>query len=118
MALAVLLAILAGVATGVLFVVLAEVFDHIYRSSGQVARTLGLPMLEAIDEIVTPKDRRYLFVRNVVLTPLVVACFIGCTGLAGSMAFLSLEQPWTYQKLRKIPEAALHLFAHLSPEQG
>lgn len=113
----VLLAILAGVATGVLFVVLAEVFDHVYRSSGQVARTLGLPMLEAIDEIVTPKDRRYLFVRRVVLTPLVVACFIGCTGLAGSMAFLSIEQPWTYQKLRKIPEAALHLFAHVSPKK-
>jgi capsular polysaccharide biosynthesis protein len=49
----VLLALLAGIASGIAFVVLAEVFDHVYRSSGQVARSLGLPMLETIDEIVT-----------------------------------------------------------------
>lgn len=107
----VLLALLAGVATGVVFVVLAEVFDHIFRSSGQVARTLGLPLLEAIDEIVTAQDRRYLFVKNAVLTPLVVVCFVAFTSLTGSMAYLSIEQPWTYQKIRKIPQAALQLFA-------
>lgn len=107
----VLLALLAGVGAGVTFVVLAEIFDHVYRSSGRVARSLGLPMLESIDEIVTPQDRRHLFLRRVVLIPLVVVCFIGLTGLTGSMAYLSLEQPWTYQRLIKIPHAAIRLFA-------
>lgn len=107
----VLLALLAGVASGVMFVVFAEIFDHVYRSSGQVGRSLGLPMLEAIDEIVTAQDRRYLFVRRAVVTPLVVVCFVALTGLSGSMAYLSIERPWTYEKLRKIPQAALRLFA-------
>jgi len=26
------------------------------------------------------------------------------------MAYLSITQPWTYQKIRNVPEAALHLF--------
>ena len=107
----VLLALLAGIASGGVFVVLTEVFDHVYRSSGHVARSLGLPMLESIDEIVTGQDRRYLFVRNAVIIPLMVFCFIGLTGLTGSMAYLSIERPWAYQKIRKIPQAALQLFA-------
>lgn len=106
-----MLALLAGIATGTGFVVLSEIFDHVYRSSGQVARSLGLPMLESIDEIVTPQDRRYLFVRRAVFAPLIVVIFAGVTSLAGTMAYLSIEQPWTYQKIRKIPDAAIRLFA-------
>jgi len=106
----VLLALLAGAVTGALFVVLAEVFDNVYRSSGQVARGLGLPMLESVDEIVTAQDRRRIFVRKAVATPAVVVCLIGLTGLAGSMAYLSIERPWAYQKVRKIPQAALQWF--------
>jgi uncharacterized protein involved in exopolysaccharide biosynthesis len=106
-----LLALIAGLASGVVFVVLAEIFDHVYRSSGQVARSLGLPMLEAIDEIVTAQDRRALFVQRTLVTPVVVIGFIALTGLTGSMAYLSIERPWTYEKLRKIPETALKLFA-------
>ena len=112
-----LLALMAGISSGIVMVILAEVVDHVYRSSGQVARTLGLPMLESIDEIITSEDRRHLFVRKAVLTPLIVVCFIGLVGLTGSMAYLSIEQPWTYQKIRKIPEAAVGLFA-LDPPDG
>ncbi len=112
----VLLSLLAGLATGVVFVVLAEVFDHVYRASGQVARSLGLPLLESIDEIITAKDRRYLFLRRAVVTPLIVTCLVGLTGFVGSMAYLSIEQPWTYQKIRKIPQAAVRLFADQPPD--
>jgi hypothetical protein len=107
----VLLALLAGVATGILFLILAEVFDHVYRSSSQVARSLGLPILESIDEIVTAEDRRCRFLSGAVLSPLVVVCFLGLAGVTGSMAYLSIEQPSTYQRLRRIPEAAIRLFA-------
>jgi len=112
----VLLALAAGLAAGALFVILAELIDHVYRSSGQVARSLGLPMLEAIDEIVTAQDRRRLFVRRAVVMPVLLVGFVGFTGLAGSLAYCSIAQPWTYQKLRKIPAAALELFIETTPQ--
>ncbi len=111
----VLLALLAGLGTGIVFVILAEIFDHTYRSSSRVARSLGIPILESIDEIVTARDRRSLFLRRAVLTPLVVACFIGLTGFTGSMAYLSLERPWAYQRIKGLPQAALHLFTGDTP---
>ncbi|MFQ5493802.1 MAG: GumC family protein [Phycisphaerae bacterium] len=107
----VILALVAGIATGALFVILAEVFDHVYRSSTQVARSLGLPMLESIDEIVTSEDRRYLFLRRVVVSPIVIVCFVGLTGFAGSMAYLSIEQPAAYQSINRVSRAFLDLFA-------
>lgn len=106
----ILLALLAGVAAGVAFVILAELFDHVYRSSTQVARSLGMPILEAVDEIVTSHDRRKLLVQRAVVTPLVLIICFGLTGITGAMAYLSINQPWTYQKLRNIPQAALDLF--------
>lgn len=109
----VLLALLAGVIAGVIFVVLAEVLDHVFRSSGQVGRSLGLPILEAIDEIVTGNDRRRLLVHRVVLSPVLVILFVACTGLSGSMAYLSITRPWTYQRIRNIPNAALNLFIEM-----
>ncbi len=110
----VLISLLAGIAVGVVFIVLAEVFDHILRSSNQVARGLGLPLLESIDEIITTHDRRRLFVRKVVVSPLVIACFMGLTGLTGSMAYLSLERPSAYQRMSRVPRAVLQLFANTS----
>lgn len=105
------LSLMAGLAAGIIFVVLAEVFDQVLRSSSHVARALGLPMLETIDEIVTSVDRRRLFVRRVVVTPLVVSCFAGVTVLSGSLAYLSLEKPRTYQRMSRVPRAVLGLFA-------
>lgn len=105
-----LLATVAGLVAGVICVILGELFDNVFRSSGQVARSLGLPMLEAIDEIVTVQDRRKALLRRLVVSPILVLSCVALTGLAGSMAYLSISQPWTYQSLRKIPNAALRLF--------
>ena len=107
----ILLSILLGVAAGVVFVILAEVMDHVYRSSAQVARSLGLPILDAIDEIVTAQDRRRILVHRMVVTPIVIGMGLALTTLTGSMAYLSLRQPTAYEKLRRIPEAALEFFA-------
>lgn len=111
----VLLALFSGLATGIVFVVLAEVFDHVFRTSSQVARGLGLPLLESIDEIVTAHDRRRRLLQRAVLTPIVVTCFVTLTLLTGAMAYLSIERPATFEKLRKFPEAAIHLFAGEPP---
>ncbi len=106
----VLLALLAGLAAGVAFVVMAEMLDNVFRGSTQVSRDLGLPILETIDEIVTGQDRRRLLVQRAVVTPLVVMSCLALTGLTGSMAYLSITQPWAHQQIRKIPQAAIELF--------
>jgi len=106
----ILLSLLMGVVAGAVFVVLGELFDNIYRSSGQVAKSLGLPILEAIDEIVTAHDRRRILVYRAVAAPVIVATCLGLTLMTGSLAYLSLTQPRTYQRMRSIPQAALEIF--------
>ena len=101
-----ILAIMVGVAVGIGCVILAEILDRAYRSSGQVARSLGLPILEAIDEIVTTQDRRRILVRRAVIGPLVLLALAATTGLTGSMAYLSIQKPSAYERLRRIPVAA------------
>ncbi len=110
-----LLAILAGLTAGSVFVVLAEIFDHVYRSSAQVAKSLGLPILDAIDEIVTSKDRRRRLLNRTVLAPMIVSAFLFITGTAGTMAYLSIQKPWTYEKLRTIPHKTLQYFTNHKP---
>ncbi|MBI4719018.1 MAG: hypothetical protein HY763_14525 [Planctomycetes bacterium] len=107
----ILLALLSGVAAGALFVVLAEVMDHVYRSSGQVARSLGLPILETIDVIITSRDRRRLLIEQTVVAPLILAGFLSLSAFTGTMAYLSIQRPWTFQRIREFPQAAMRLFA-------
>ncbi len=107
-----LLAVLAGIAAGAVFVVLAEIFDHVYRSSAHVAKSLGLPILDAIDEIVTSQDRRRRLLSRTVLAPVMVTAFLLITGVAGTMAYLSIQKPWTYEKLRTIPSKTLQYFTN------
>lgn len=112
----VLLAILAGAAAGAVFVILAELIDNVFRGSAQVSRNLGIPILEAIDEIVTGQDRRRKLIQRAVVSPVIILICLGTTGLTGSMAYLSIRQPWTYQKIRNIPQAALELFVNISED--
>ena len=107
----VVLSLIIGCAFGAIFVILAEVIDHVYRSSGQVAKSLGLPILEAIDEIVTAQDRRRLLIRRAVYAPLMLACSLGLTITTASMAYLSLNAPATYERLMRIPRAAVEFVA-------
>jgi len=113
----VLLAALAGLAAGVICVILGEILDHVYRTSTQVARSLGVPILEAIDEIITAPDRRSLLIRRAVVTPLIIISLTAATGLSGSMAYVSLQRPWRYQQLQRIPQAAARFFG-FAPESG
>ncbi|MBU0716736.1 MAG: hypothetical protein KJ749_00675, partial [Planctomycetes bacterium] len=113
----VLLALFAGVAAGAIFVVLAEVLDNIYRSAGRVSRSLGLPILDAIDEIVTSRDRRRALVRRTVVTPIVVGLCLSLTIVTGSVAYLSIQQPHTYKRVQEIPRAAFELLAGSMPPE-
>lgn len=107
-----LLALLAGLGAGALFVVLAEVFDHVYRNTGHISRGLGIPVLETIDEIVTAADRRRLFFKRVVIAPIAIAVCLGLPAATGALAYLSIERPWTYERVMKIPKQAIERIAY------
>lgn len=102
----IMMAIMIGVGTGAIFILLAEVFDNIIRSSHQVSRTLGIPILESIDEIVTARDKRRRLIRRTVLLPILMVVGVGSVVTSGTMAYLSLERPWTYEKIKHLPEKA------------
>jgi hypothetical protein len=110
-----MMALLAGIATGVGFVILAEVLDRIYRSSAQVARSLGLPVLDMIDEIVTAQDRRRIFLRRVVATPLILIVCGGLLIATGSLAYLSIQRPHAYEQIQRVPRAAIDYLTGTMP---
>jgi hypothetical protein len=105
------------VATGTLFVVIAELFDRRFRTLAQATRALGLPILECIDEIVTPPERRRRFLRRAVLVPAVTILLVGVVGVSGGLSYLSLNRPETYQRVMRVPRSA---WAHVagSTDQG
>lgn len=89
----VILALLAGLAAGVVCVVVTEVMDQVYRSPTQVARSLGLPLLETIDLILTSQDRRRLLLRRSALVPVVLLSLAAVTCGSGALAYRSLAKP-------------------------
>ena len=92
-------------------VILAEILDNVYRSSGHVARSLGIPILESVDEIITSKDRRRHLIQSLVIAPIILIVGLTCAGMTGAMAYLNITEPTAYEKLRRIPTAAIEFFA-------
>jgi uncharacterized protein involved in exopolysaccharide biosynthesis len=106
-----LLALMAGVGAGAMFVILAELFDHVLRSTTHVSRALGVPILETIDEIITSADRRRNLIRNFVIAPLAVVLIFGITAGSASLAYLAIERPWAYERIIDLPHKAAQLVA-------
>ncbi len=94
----VLLALGVGLAFGACSVFVREFFDHTYQTSNAVSVSLGIPILESIDEIILAADRRRLLLRRLVAVP--VAClFLAVAMGSGMMAYLSIEDPPLYHKI-------------------
>ncbi len=97
-----MLAFGAGLAFGACAVFLREFFDHTFQTATAVSFSLGVPVLEGIDEILLPADRRRLLLRKMAMVP--VACvFVGVLVVSGGLAYLSLEHP---QKFKRIVQKA------------
>ena len=45
------------------------------------------------------------------MTPVLLLVCLGAVGLTGSMAYLSIERPQTYEQIQQIPRSAFDLIA-------
>jgi len=90
------LAMALGLGVGAGCVVIAELLDRSFRTAGQVMRSLGLPVLEGIGEIVTPALRRRRLVLQTVVAPVVIITLAAGLFYAGATTYLRFERPTCY----------------------
>jgi len=113
-----LIALLLGIISGACGVLLAEIFDRSFHTTRQVTRSVGLSVLECIDEIVTAADRARQFRRRVLLAPVAALLMLAAVSGSNVMAYLSLKRPHTYQSLLRVPEKAWDQVAGLWRSSG
>jgi uncharacterized protein involved in exopolysaccharide biosynthesis len=91
------LALVLGVAAGSGCVALAELLDRSFRTAGQLRRSLNLPVLESVSEIVTPALRRRRLVGQLVIGPAIAVALMVSLVVAGTATYLRLERPQACQ---------------------
>lgn len=92
-----------GAAVAVLIVVLVEITDRSFRTARGLASSLGVPVIESIDEILTATMRRRRLFRRLLVMPTIAVLLLATTVYAGAMAFFSLERPRDYETIRHSP---------------
>jgi hypothetical protein len=92
-----------GLAVAALTVLLIELLDRSYRTVKQLRTSLGIPVIEGIDEIVTQAIARKRMIRRYFLVPAAAAVAVSLTFLATTLAYLSVENPGEYESLRSAP---------------
>jgi len=85
-----------GLAAAALLVALAELLDRSFRSAAQVTRSIGLPVIECVGVIPTPKEKRKRFVRRLIWVPTITLLVAGLM-LSASFAYASLAHPRAYR---------------------
>lgn len=92
-----------GLATGAGMVLLAELLDHSFHSAEQAVDDLKLPVLGAVNEIVTPSKafRRKLMGWGVF--PALSALMIVILSVAFGVAYLSLQYPHRWDQFKSDP---------------
>lgn len=96
-------AVALGLAVGTLMIILAELLDHSYRSVEQAIDEIKLPVLGAINEIVSPAAamRRKIFGWGIF--PAVTMVLLLVLGGVFFMTYLSLEMPHKYDQFKDNP---------------
>ena len=92
---------------GVICVLIAELADRSFRTTKQLSVSLGVPVIETIDEIVTRAMRKKRLIRRFVLLPATTAVLAAVATFAGSMAWMSLEDPARHNRIKTMPNRAV-----------
>ncbi len=98
-----------GLGAAVLSALLAELIDRSYRTVTQLSTSLGVPVIESIDEIVTAAVRRRRLLRRIVVMPALAGILVAATLLAGTMAYMSLKHPADFERATSSPRQFLQL---------
>jgi hypothetical protein len=114
-ALTVLLICLAiGAAAGSLSVLGCELGDRSFRTVKQLHTSLGIPVIESINEILTEPARRKWLMRHLLLLPATAALLFACMTVSGFFAYLSLNDPALYETLKASPLSAAEILMEQS----
>lgn len=85
-----------GAVVGVLAVLIAELLDHSYRTAKQLTTSLGLPVIESIDEILTAATLKRRMIRKVLVMPIAATLALTAATSSGLLAYMSLKNPARY----------------------
>jgi len=96
--------LISGAVAGVISMLLCELIDRSFRTTRQITTTLGVPLIESIDEIVTSTIRRQRLIRRLLVVPVATFVMVFAMAIAGTLAYLSIESPADFDKLARTPE--------------
>ncbi len=82
-----------GGAAALLSVLLVELLDRSYRSAKQLAASLGVPVIESIDEIITRAMHRRRLFRRLVIMPILAGISLTAVVSASAVAYTRLKTP-------------------------
>ncbi len=90
----------AGLAAGALSVILVELFDRSYRTVKQLTTSIGIPIIESIDEIVTAASQKRRIFRNLLFLPGLAVLLMAAAIFSGTVAYVSLERPGAFESIK------------------
>ncbi len=99
------MAIFAGVATGVVLVALAELLDSSFHSVDQAVDNLKLPVLGAVNEIITPAQAFRQRILAWGLYPTAGAIMVVVLLVSFALTYYSLQNPLKYNQIVHQPTA-------------
>lgn len=98
-----------GAAAGGLVILFAELFDRSFQTVKHLSSSLGIPVIESIDEILTPSSHRRRMIRQLVALPAAAFLLMTAMSVAGVMAYLSLENPAGYARVKRSPTSVVQV---------
>lgn len=91
-------------AVGVVFGLMKELVDRSFRTTKQVSTALGIPVIESVDEIISPAMRKRRLIRQLMVLPALTLVLAGTTLASGALAYLSIENPARYEEVKAQPK--------------